>query len=500
MQTRRRFLGRVGAGMFVATLGPVVTWELGLARERDLDGSDDAPNLGRFEPLAQLIEESPLDELIPALVAQLRGGLALRDLVAATALANARRCGGTDYDAYHAFMALVPALEMSSQRRDPRAALPALKVVRRNAAFMRAAAPSARAGALPTPSPGDVREHVRRQDLPAAEAAFAAALARGGEHAWDALQPTVRDEADVHRAVLAWRAWDIRRLTGDEHATPLLRQIVRHCVDIERSTHEQGREFTSARRHVPALLESRGFAKTPLGALPRDAAWVDGFARDVFSASCDDAATLVADALAKGVAPRSVGDGLALAATRLVLHQPGRTRSEPGKPEGSMHGAGTGIHAADSIDAWRGIAAAGEGLHVAASLVTAAYYVGGRARSVASAPLAAAALDAEHVEDAAGALASAIDGSDQAAAVAAAGALARLDPSGARAFEVLLGYSCRQDGALHAEKFHRTQQAAFERALPEHRAEHLAALARAVASQQCLLGDGVAEIEALLGS
>lgn len=499
MQTRRAFLHQVGSGMFIAALGSTVARDLGLASERDFDDDERSLSLGRFEPIAALLEQTPMEELLPTLVARLRGGLSLQDLVAGTALANARRCGGTDYDAYHAFMALVPAYEMALQVGGRGAALPVLKVVRRNAAFMRAAPENGRISAEPEPHAGDVRTLVRASDLAGAEAALAQSVAQGSGPAWATVQPTVRDEADVHRVVLAWRAWDVRRLTGDEHAHLLLRQIVRHCVQVERQTVARGQGFTSARTHVPELIDEHGLGKAPLGDRVVDAAWIDGFARDVFAAECDDAATLIADALARKVAPQQVGDALALAATRLVLHERGRTRSDgPGKPIGSMHGAGTGVHAADSVDAWRSIAATGDGPHTAASLLTTAYYVGGRARHVANEPLATVEPQLDDTEAAVQALTRSIDAGDQAAAVAAARRLLALEPTGARAHEVLLGYSCRQDGALHAEKFFRTQQAAFESARAEHRVEHLAALARVVASQQCLQADGVAEAEDLL--
>jgi hypothetical protein len=248
---------------------------------------------------------------------------------------------------------------------------------------------------------------------------------------------------------------------------------------------------------VPALLEER-VGKGPLGERVVDAAWIDGFANDVVSASSDDAATLIADALVEKVAPQLVGEALALAATRLVLREPGRAKSEPGKPAGSMHGAGTGVHAADSVDAWRAIAANGDGPHVAASLLTTAYFVAGRDRKLTEEPLAAADDTSEHELAAAEALVRSIDACQQAPATAAARRLLALEPTGARAHEVLLRYSCRQDGALHAEKFYRTQQSAFARAHAEHRPEHLAALARVVASQQCMQADGVAQAEELL--
>jgi hypothetical protein len=53
-----------------------------------------------------------------------------------------------------------------------------------------------------------------------------------------------------------------------------------------------------------------------------------------------------------------IGEAMSLAATKLVLCMPGRTGTQiqPGKPEGSIHGAGVGVHGADAANAWRNIA------------------------------------------------------------------------------------------------------------------------------------------------
>ncbi len=59
-----------------------------------------------------------------------------------------------------------------------------------------------------------LQQATRKADMDAAERTFAA-LARGpaGE-AFNHLQFSVEDEIDVHRVVLAWRAWSTLDLTG----------------------------------------------------------------------------------------------------------------------------------------------------------------------------------------------------------------------------------------------------------------------------------------------
>src|SRR5207302_3826840 len=112
---RREFLADVGRGMLVAGVGSALAQDLGLAPAA-LAG-DDAGRLtfGPMEPLVALMQETPADRLLPAVVERMRAGTDLRQLVAAAALANARTFGGQDYDGYHAIMALVPSYQMSRE-------------------------------------------------------------------------------------------------------------------------------------------------------------------------------------------------------------------------------------------------------------------------------------------------------------------------------------------------------------------------------------------------
>ena len=108
------------------------------------------------------MQDTPADKLLPVLVEKLKGGTKLDDLVAAAALANARTFGGQDYDGYHAFMALMPSLQMSRELPEARRALPVLKVLHRNTSRMQAAGgskrevlhPVAAAAELPKDRPG----------------------------------------------------------------------------------------------------------------------------------------------------------------------------------------------------------------------------------------------------------------------------------------------------------------------------------------------------------
>src|SRR5262249_28063011 len=147
-----------------------------------------------------LMQETPVNRLLPMLAERLEGGTELRDLVAAAALANARTFGGEDYVGFHTMMAMAPAYHMSSELAANRRALPIFKVLYRNTNRIQerggrrnevlrpvepAALPEGRNG-------GEVlREAVRRPNLDQAERAFAGIASTSAKAALDALLWTV---------------------------------------------------------------------------------------------------------------------------------------------------------------------------------------------------------------------------------------------------------------------------------------------------------------------
>jgi hypothetical protein len=91
-RTRREFLAEVGRGMLVATVGCEVAGDLGLSTAQ---AAEETPlSFGSLEPLVCVMQETPVNRLLPVLVEKLHSGVDLRQLVAAAALANARTFGG----------------------------------------------------------------------------------------------------------------------------------------------------------------------------------------------------------------------------------------------------------------------------------------------------------------------------------------------------------------------------------------------------------------------
>ncbi len=225
-----------------------------------------------------------------------------------------------------------------------------------------------------------LRAATRRQDMDAAERAFAALASGPLDEAYNDLQLVVQDYVDVHRVVLAWRSWALLDFTGKEHAHTLLRQSVRFCVDEEKSLHRYKNQSEEALRALlPKLLDRRGLASRSPGDRRPDDAWIERMSQTIYASRRDQAAEAVAEALADGVAPEVVGEAISMAANQLVLHDPGRRKADsPAKPIGSVHGASVGVHASDAANAWRNIARVSDRRNTYASLIVGAYHTAGQ--------------------------------------------------------------------------------------------------------------------------
>src|SRR5262245_45040338 len=123
--------------MLAGLVGTGLAAELGLAAEDGKDGGAKTPaGLAR---LSQSIQQTPTNDLLPALARQLKDGTSLKELIAAGALANARACGGQDYNGYHSFMALCPSYAMAMALPEKERALPILKVLYRTSTHIHGA-------------------------------------------------------------------------------------------------------------------------------------------------------------------------------------------------------------------------------------------------------------------------------------------------------------------------------------------------------------------------
>ncbi len=500
--SRRQFLDSCWKTTLSASLGFAFASQLGFAESLPRM-TRDRLRFGRLDPLVDLMQATPADDLLPILVKQLQNGTSLADLVGAAALANARGHGGTHYNGYHALMAMMPSYELSAQMPKPYAALPVLKVIHRNARFLQESG-NATADALAPldghASDGALVEHLRARDIDKAERSLATLESRSALAAYDELQTVVRDDMNVHRVVLAWRAFDLLRLTGNEQAVTMLRQSVRFCIDEDSSQQNRGNFPNAFRALLPQLMDKHGLNKLEKGSRVADDAAIERLADSFFGADRAGAANAAAEALAAGVDPADVGRALSLASARLLLHDPGQTRDSPGKPIGSVHGASVGVHALDAANAWKHIAAVGSAQNAFASLIAGAYHTAGQSGNVGELSYDHDAEPCAKKEPTA--LLGEIDGKirarDQKGACAAARRYCELGHPAADLFTMLLPFAISEDGALHAEKFFRTAQEEHANAREKHRANYLVALTRVITSQHGFSAPGVDAARQLL--
>ncbi len=502
--TRREFLADVGRGMLVASLGSAVAVDLGLAPASAAEGAD-ALDFGKLEPLAALLQDTPLNKLMPVLVGKLKDGTDLRTLTAAGALANAREFGGKHYEGYHTFMALAPAFEMAKELPETQRPLPVLKVLYRNATHIQAK--GGRKNEVlrpvkPTPVPagkvgGEVlQELTRKNDPAAAEGVFATVAQDGAEDAFNHVMYCVADDINVHRVVLAWRAWAMLDFTGKEHAHTLLRQSVLFCCNENRSG-----KPSAIQTQLPKLMDQHKLAGRKLGTRDGDDAWVAELAKVVYGGGRDKAADAVAAALAEGFAPASISDAINLAANQLLLNDPGRTKADGAKQIGSVHGDSVGLHASDAANAWRNIAKVSNHRNTVAALIVGAYHTAGQNGNQLKEPFHAAELEKIKATDAKSLLQQsedAIKAGNQAVAAALAQKYGEAGHPARGLLDVLLRYGVSEDGALHAEKYYRTATEEFGTTRAAFRWRQLVALARVTASEFGKSAPGYDEAKRLL--
>jgi hypothetical protein len=479
--------------MLVAGLGTAAALDLGLAAARG-EEEPRALSFGDLEPLVALLQETPVDKLLPLLVGRLRDGTDLRTLVAAAALANARTFGGEHYQGFHTFMALAPAYQMARELPEARQPLPVLKVLYRNTHFIQEMGGREREklrpiqpAELPRDSLRDelLRDANRRGDKERSEAVFAAIARRPAREALDDLLLRVEDRGDVHTTVLVWRAWETLDLTGQEHAHTLLRQSVRHCI-----TEDAG---LASAKLVPKLIDQYKLANREPGTKAAEDAWVERMCETILTSKSEQAVDAVAAALAEGIAPEDVGEAISLAANQLVLRQVEKWEADYyGR---RVHGDSPGVHASDAVNAWRNIARVSNARNRAAGLILAAGNVSEsqrwsedrRYRGHEKRPFPLPE-HLERVKDTEPAvllkdLDGAVRENDQFRACALVQRYGELGHSSRLVFDLLLRYAVSEDGRLHAEKYYRTVTEEFAKTRPAFRWRQLTALARVTASQ-----------------
>lgn len=491
---RRAFLNEVGQGMLALVLGPTLAEEMGLAREPD--GSDKVKTTAKLERLRELLRQTPSHQLLPALVGELERGTDLRELTAAAALANATAFGGEEYDAYHTFMALAPAYAMSRELPEKERPLPVFKVLYRNSACLegyRERQPLPLRAAHPLrqdEAAAQLLTTVRQRDKLKSDGLAIALSAQPFAQSFDDLQPTVQDELNVHRVVLAWRCWEILDFTGAEYAQLMLRQTVRHCATSDQ--HTVGQAVAGLRDQLGQQLEKYGLLRKEAGERKGGDAWLERTSTLICTGKRGEAVEAVAEALGDGIAPEEVGEALSLAATRLLLY----TRAR------KVHGDSIGVHACDAANAWRNIARLSPARTRFASLLSAAAHTAGQYPQSVKSPFVSAedvaAVKTTEPAKLLSELDEALRAQEQKWAAALTQRYGELGHPAEPVFALLRRYAISEDGKMHAEKYYRTVIEEFGRTRASFRWRHLTALARVTASACGTPAAGIHEARRLL--
>ena len=511
--SRREFLADVGRGMIVASIGSSLAVDMGLSRA---EGGEvpDSLDFGPMESLVRLMQETPVNRLLPVLVGQMKSGVELKRLVAAAALANARTFGGEDYVGFHTMMALAPAFHMSAELPEATRALPVFKVLYRNTNRIQEHGGRKSEVLHPVDAGSDsqsgataesLRTAVRAKNVSEAERAYATIAARSPDDALNAVLMSVEDRPEVHRVVLPYRAWDLLDLIGKDHAQTLLRQSVRYCL----AHGAPGDSAGDPPKLLPRIFDEHHLHDTSLGQRDVEDAWIERMSQTIFAGTPQQAADAAAAALADGIAPDAIGHAISLAANQLILRDAGRTARDevPNKPIGSVHGDSIGVHACDSANAWRHLARVTNTQNTFACLILGAYQVaydrterGGDFLHWQPLPLPehVSQLKETRPEALLAELDGAVRGNLQAHAAAIVQHYGDLGHPERPAFDLLLKYAVSEDGSLHAEKFYRTNCEEFAANRPAFRWRQLVALARVTASEYGRPAPGMAEARELL--
>jgi hypothetical protein len=489
--TRRQFLESVGGGMLIAGLGATLSSDLGVRTAFAAEG-DDSLAFGPYDALVDLLQSTPPDQLQPILIDKLASGETNeKQLIAAGALANAETFGGEDYVGFHTAMAMLPALQMTDLLPSERRPLPILKVLYRNSQqIQQFGGPSKKilrqmhAAEEATVEHADaaaaeiaIRDACRAADVDRGEKLFARFKNAPLDAMFNALQPVMQDDINVHRYVFAHRTHGLAKLLGQDYAYAILRQCVRFCCEHERHNVERKNPEPPFRRQIPALLSQYKLDGKKLGTRdPGDAA-VEELANTIYKGPPERSAEAAAAALAEGISPEVVGEAISLASNLLVLRQ--------GPDKWRAHGDSPGVHSSDATNAWRQMARIAQPLHAVSGLIVAAYH------SAAHKPFSTDAYPtAEHrstikATDADGLLSEAEDAvrsNDQGRAAAAIAIYGEQGHAPEAVYQRMLKYTISEDGRLHGEKYFGTVQEEFKTIRPAFRWRQLVGLARVTAS------------------
>ncbi len=330
---RRQFLRSATAlGLGAGLIGPGTLGALGAARRADdlTVGPDAVRFRPEIEPVVRWIEEVPREQALERAIAELKGGLPYRDLMAGVFLAAIRNIKPRPVGfKFHAVMVVHSAHLIAESAPADDQLLPLLWALDN---FKGSQLQDIKEGdwtlngvdeaRLPTPTraKAELVGALDAWDADRADAATAALCRSAG--AAEVMEPFwragLRDHRNIgHKAIFAAQCWRTLQTIGWPHAEPVLRSLAFGVLD------RQGDAGTSCEGPYEANLEHARQLRDDWARGRLDAGATTSLLDTLRSAAPEDASAQALKLLNDGVAPGSIWDAVSLGASELLIRNPG---------------------------------------------------------------------------------------------------------------------------------------------------------------------------------
>src|SRR5262245_44239147 len=339
---RREFLQTLGGSVVAGTSAWAALQSLVPAKASEVAISPDVVQFNaEMEPVVRWIEETPRDRVLQVASEKLKAGLPFRQLLGGLFLAGIRNIKPRPVGfKFHAVMVINSAYQLALDAPEHDRLLPFFWALDN---FKSSQAQEEKEGdwvlgpvnenSVPTPDRARKLfvEAMDRWDDEAADVAVAGLCraASAGELAETLWRYGARDWQNIgHKIIFTAQSFRTLDTIGWQHAEPVLRSLVYGLLNGGRS---ESAEPYEANRALVAQIRPDWAAGKP------DSAVTVALLETLRQAAPADAARAVVDALNRGVAAGSVWDSVMLAASELLMRQPGIVALHAVTASNSMH-------------------------------------------------------------------------------------------------------------------------------------------------------------------
>lgn len=327
---RRRFLQSASALGLGAGLG---SWEMlrGItpAAEEARVGPEAVKLRPEIEPVVRWMEDTPRDRIFEKAVAELKGGLSYRELVAGLFLAGIRNVQPRPVGfKFHAVLVINSAHMLGQSAPFSERLLPMFWALDN---FKSAQAQDVKEGdwalgpvdesKVPPPNraKADFVKAMDDWDVEGADVA-AAGLCRAAGAA-EAMEPfwrmAARDQRDIgHKAIFAAQSWRTLQTIGWEHAEPVLRCLAYGMLDLQGDRPRPIGPYEANLENAKKIRDEWQIGRADAGA-------TRALLETIRQASPEEASAEVVKMLNDGIAPGSLWDAALLASSEMMMRNPG---------------------------------------------------------------------------------------------------------------------------------------------------------------------------------